>query len=430
MTDALRPVRGSWLRSAAHRSWLEAQARDLLRFFRATVDGTGRFVELDDDGRPLHTLPTGSVPTGAAPQQNLLTVARAVHCYALGELVGVPGGRDIVERGLAALWYEHRDPQGGGYFSATTAAGPIVASKLAYEHAFVLLASSTALEAGHDGARDLLDDVLDVIDTRFWSEEHGASREAFDREWRELEPYRGANSNMHLCEAFLAAGDVTGRRDLVARAAGLAARLIDGEARAGGWLVPEHYDVRWRPDLDFNRDRPDDPFRPWGATVGHGLEWSRLVLGVWLATGRADDWCVPAAEALFARAVGVGWDDRHGGLAYTVGWDGAPANDDHYWWPVAEGIAAAAVLSELTGDPGYEAWYRRLWEYAARVLIDHGRGGWYPMFDVANRRRSGPWSGKPDLYHALQASLIPALPPAASLVGAIRLAGAGAGSDR
>jgi hypothetical protein len=52
------------------------------------------------------------------------------------------------------------------------------------------------------------------------------------------------------------------------------------------------------------------------------------------------------------------------------------------------------------------------------------------MFDVANRRRSGPWSGKPDLYHALQASLIPALPPAASLVGAIRLAGAGAGSDR
>jgi sulfoquinovose isomerase len=89
---------------------------------------------------------------------------------------------------------------------------------------------------------------------------------------------------------------------------------------------------------------------------------------------------------------------------------------------VAEGIAAAATLLEVTGSGGYEAWYRRFWEYAGSVLIDHGRGGWYPQFDARNRRKDGPWYGKPDLYHALQASLIPALPLAPSVAGAIRLA--------
>ena len=34
-------------------------------------------------------------------------------------------------------------------------------------------------------------------------------RESFDRDWRTEEAYRGANSNMHGTEAFLALADVT-----------------------------------------------------------------------------------------------------------------------------------------------------------------------------------------------------------------------------
>jgi mannose/cellobiose epimerase-like protein (N-acyl-D-glucosamine 2-epimerase family) len=433
------PGQHSWLRSPTHHAWATAQAISLLEFFAPTVDADGHFCELDDDARPLRH----GAPPSSAPQQNLLTVTRAIHCYAAGELLGIPGCAPIVDRGLGALWDEHRDLDAGGYVSAipraagggdatlargagggdTTlarGAGGGDTTKAAYGHAFVLLAATSALAAGHRQARAVLDDVLAVIDAHFWSEAEGACREAFDRSWRPIEEYRGANSNMHMCEALLAAAEVCERPGLAARADRIAAKLIDGQARANGWLLPEHYDTSWRPRLEYNRDRLDDPFRPYGATIGHSLEWSRLVLGAGIASAAPDGWHTEAAEALFGRAVDVGWDADVGGLAYTVGWDAAPANPDHYWWPIAEGIAAASYLERVTGRGPYQEWYRRFWDFAAAHLIDHERGGWYAQLDASNRRKVHPWYGKPDLYHALQACLLPVLPVAPSLVGAIR----------
>ncbi|HLI00867.1 MAG TPA: AGE family epimerase/isomerase [Acidimicrobiales bacterium] len=415
---------GSWLASSTHRAWATEQALRLFEFFQPTLTPAGRFVELDDNGVPE---PTGC-PPALAPQQNLLTVARAVHSYALGEMLGVPGCRRIVDAGLRALWEQHRDAEAGGYVAAVDDDGPVDTTKPAYGHAFVLVAASTALAAGHREAQALWDDALSVIDAKFWSEEDGASREAFDRGWHELEAYRGANSNMHLCESFLAAADVSGRADLAERATRIAAKLIDGQARSNGWLLPEHYTTSWEPRFDYNSDRLDDPFRPFGATMGHSIEWSRLVLSCGLATGGlADGWFVEAAESLFSRAVEIGWDERIGGFVYTVGWDGKPANPDHYWWPVAEAIAAAAYLEQLTGNADrsewYEGWYRKFWDYAADVLIDHERGGWYPLFDAENHRKEHPWFGKPDIYHALQACLLPILPVAPSVAGAIVASG-------
>jgi len=413
VTPAVDPTTAGsrWSDLASHRSWLLGESFRLLDFFRATVGPDGCFVELDDDGRAM---PTGC-PPATEPRQSLLTVARAVHCYALGELLGVPGSRTIVARGLDVLWSEHRDRVHGGYVEATGRPSATVATKSAYGHAFVLLAASSGIVAGHDVARQIYDDVLEVIGERFWSDADGASREAFSADWDELEDYRGANSNMHLCEAFLAASDATGDAELAGRAARIARLLIDDRARANAWLLPEHYDSSWRADLEYNRDRPDHPFRPYGVTIGHLLEWSRLVLSTWIATGRSDTWLVEAAAALFDRAVTQGWDEVHGGFVYTIDWDGAPVNDDHYWWPVAEGIGASAYLATLVGAPTYEIWYRRLWDFASDHLIDHGRGGWYAQLDASNHRTVHPWYGKPDLYHALQACLLPLVPPAPGL---------------
>ncbi|MFZ2056163.1 MAG: AGE family epimerase/isomerase [Acidimicrobiales bacterium] len=407
----------TWLRSPAHRAWLLGQAQRLLDFFRASLDETGHFVELDDNGQPVHARDASQ----SVPAQNLLIVARAVHSYALGELLGVPGCGPIVDQGLDVLWSEHRDTKAGGYFQAVNATGLVDSTKSAYSHAFVLLGASSALAAGHD-ARLLYDDVRAVIDEHFWSEDDGASRESFTGNWDESESYRGANSNMHLCEAFLAAADSTGDRALADRASRIARLLIDGHARSHGWMLPEHYDPAWQPRLDYNHDLLDDLFRPYGVTIGHLLEWSRLLLSTWIATGENDSWLREAARALFERAVEVGWDDEHGGLSYTVDFDGSPANPDHYWWPIAEGIGASVFLLQLTGDALYESWYRKFWDFAGCHLIDYARGGWYPELDATNRRKLGPWYGKPDVYHALQSCLLPLLTPAPSLAGALRSA--------
>ncbi len=408
-------IQRTWLRSSAHRAWLLGQAHRLLDFFRASADETGHFVELDDDGRPMRV---GGV---SVPAQSLLTVTRVVHSYALGELLGVPGCGPIVDRGLEVIWTEHRDTKAGGYFETVGPTGPVDSTKAAYNHAFVLLGASSALVAGHD-ARFLYDDVRAVIDEHFWSEDDGASRESFTINWDEREPYRGANSNMHLCEAFLAASDSTGDRALAERASRIAELLIDGHARSRGWMLPEHYDQAWQPQLGYNYDRKDDPFRPYGVTIGHLLEWARLLVSTWIATGEQHGWLREAATAMFERAVEVGWDDDHGGLSYTVDFDGSPANPDHYWWPVAEGIGASAFLLQLSGDVRYESWYRKFWDFAGSHLIDHARGGWYPMLDPTNRRKAGPWYGKPDVYHSLQTCLLPLLPPAPSIAGALRSA--------
>ena len=55
-------------------------------------------------------------------------------------------------------------------------------------------------------------------------------------------------------QPFLAAGDATGDATWYARALRIAERLIGRFARESGWRVIEHFDERWTPLPDYNRD--------------------------------------------------------------------------------------------------------------------------------------------------------------------------------
>ena len=85
---------------------------------------------------------------------------------------------------------------------------------------------------------------------------------------------------MHMVEALLGAGDATGDPVWHERAQRIAQRLIDRVACDHGWRVVEHFDASWRPLPEYNADDPRHPFRPYGVTPGHGLEWSRLLLQI------------------------------------------------------------------------------------------------------------------------------------------------------
>ena len=93
---------------------------------------------------------------------------------------------------------------------------------------------------------------------------------------------------------------------------------------------------------------------------------------------------------------------------------------DRFHWVVCETIAAAAALHDATGEAEYERWYRIAWDFAADHLLDRERGGWRSELDDRLRPASGTWSGKPDVYHAFQATLLPRFPVAPSLAGALR----------
>ena len=391
------PALTSWRALASHRQWLAAETDRLIDFGRgARVDGG--FGWLDATG----------TPDPAKPLQLWITT-RMTHVFAVGHLLGIPGCGLLADHGLRAIGETFEDREHGGWFSEAGAG-----RKEAYSHSFVLLAAASATMAARPGGPPLLDAIVEIVERHFWSEEEGACVESWDRAWREPEAYRGANANMHMVEACLAAGDATGDAIWSQRALRIAERLVQDVAARNDWRVVEHFDAAWNPLPDYNRAEVRHPFRPFGVTPGHGLEWSRLLLQI-----RGPGWLLEAAEGLFARAVADGWDDARG-FVYTTDFDGQPVVTDRLHWVLAEGIGAAAALHAVTGGEEYDRWYQRFWDFADLWFRDREHGSWQHELDDQLRPSDRTWAGKPDVYHALQATLLPRLPVTASLAGALR----------
>ncbi|NHC13324.1 AGE family epimerase/isomerase [Motilibacter deserti] len=406
----------TWTALPSHLAWLDEEGRRLLSFAEASRHPSGGFAWLDGAGKPeLHR-----------PIETWIT-ARMTHVFALAHLRGAPGAGGHADAGVAALAGLLRDGEHGGWFSAVSPDGqPVGTGKEAYVHAFVVLAASSAAAAGRRGADSLLAEALDVMSERFWDEQAGRCVEAWDRAWTELDPYRGANSNMHAVECFLAAADVTGDGVWRQRALRIAEHLVHGAARAQHWRLPEHFDAEWHPQLDYNVDSPADQFRPYGSTVGHWLEWSRLLLGLEAAMEAAGEpapaWLLEDAIALFDASVDVGWQaGRTPGFVYTLDWEDRPVVSARMHWVLAEAIGTAAALQRRTGEQRYEQWYRTWWDTAEDAFLDREHGSWHHELDEHNLPAASVWAGKPDVYHAYQATLLPQLPAAPTLATALRL---------
>lgn len=402
------------LHDAAHVAWLDEEADRLLDFGRASRVPSGGFGWLDERGHIDTDHPV-----------ELWISCRMTHSFALSVLRGHAPDAELVDHGVASLRKALRDGINGGWFAAVGPEGPVNDAKEAYGHAFVILAASSAAAAGRPHASELLVEALDVFDRHFWDDAEGLVREAYAADWSGLSDYRGVNANMHTVEAYLAAADVADRPDLLERALRITTRVIDGWARSNQWRLPEHFTPQWEPLLDYNRDEPAHPFRPFGATIGHLLEWSRLTLQLEASLARVGlavpEWMVGAARELYDAAVRDGWHvDGAPGFVYTVDWDGEPVVRDRMHWVTAEAVGAAVALWLRDGDPAKMEDYSRWWRYAIAHHVDLEGGSWWHELAPDNTVGHSVWEGKPDIYHALQATLFPQLPLTPSLASALR----------
>ena len=334
-----------------------------------------------------------------------------VHVYSLGAFLGHEGSEALADAGLKGLRGELHDERNGGWYAGLTADGQIVPNKQCYAHAFVILAASSAVLAGRPGAKELLEDALELYDLRFWNEEEGLSCDTGNTEFTVLDDYRGLNANMHTVEAFLAASDVTGDEKYRVRAGRIIGH-VKGWAEANGWRIPEHFTKDWTPDLECNKDKPDDQFKPYGATPGHGIEWARLI-AQWALSAYRDDRekaaeYISISENLYNRAVADAWNaDGAPGIVYTTDWEGKPVVHDRMHWTLAEAINTSSVLWHVTGKQKYADDYARFMQYLDEKVLDHTNGSWFHQLDRNNNVIGTVWPGKSDLYHALQATLIP-----------------------
>ncbi|MFT6305824.1 MAG: mannose/cellobiose epimerase-like protein (N-acyl-D-glucosamine 2-epimerase family) [Gammaproteobacteria bacterium] len=273
---------------------------------------------------------------------------------------------------------------------------------MAYGHAFVMLAAASLVLAGVDDEKQTINEIWDFMEHHFWDEESGAYADELDETLSVLDPYRGQNANMHTCEALLLAMRATGDTRYLDRAARLAKRFSVELAAINNGLIWEHYDAQWQCDMQYNIDKPDDLFKPWGFQPGHQVEWSKLLLE--LNHWQPDELWSKRAGELFCAAMDKGWDFEHGGLVYGFAPDGTFADAHKYFWVHAEAFAAAWRLYKHTGEQHYLDDYRRLWEYSWNTLIDHDQGAWFRIRNrdgsVFDNLKSPP--GKTD-YHTMGA---------------------------
>ena len=385
--------------TAENEKFLEDVRNTLFNFGHQFPSPGGGSYYLGDDGTPWKDR-----------NRETWITSRMVHVYSMAGFLGHEGSAELVDAGLKGLTGELHDKENGGWYAGLTADGEIVPNKQCYAHAFVILAASSATIAGRPGAKELLDEALALYDKRFWNEEEGLSCDTWNTEFTVLDDYRGLNANMHTVEAFLAAADVTGDEKYRVRAG----RIIDHVAvwaMDNNYRIPEHFTKEWVADLECNKEQPDDQFKPYGATPGHGLEWARLITQWAMSTypdKEAAAKYIDLAENLFNRAVADAWNaDGAPGIVYTTDWDGKPVVHDRMHWTLAEAINTAAVLYRVTGDQKYADNYAEFMQYLDEKVLDHVNGSWFHQLDQENEVIGTVWPGKSDLYHAVQATLIP-----------------------
>ena len=389
------------LDSAANKTFVREIRNNLLSFGHQFPSPGGGSYYLGDDGTPWKD----------RPRETWIT-SRMCHVYSLGAMLGHDGSEALADAALKGLTGELHDDEHGGWYAGLTADGDILPDKQCYAHAFVILAASSAMLAGRPLAKELLKDALRIYDNFFWQDEIGLSVDKWNTEFTELDDYRGINANMHTVEAFLAAADALGDENYRVRAGRIISHIVVW-AKENNWRIPEHFTSDWQMDLECNKDRPDDQFKPYGATPGHGIEWARLITQWAVSTYRkydnenAKDY-IKIAEKLYNTAVSDAWDvDGAPGICYTTDWEGKPIVHDRMHWTLAEAINTSAVLYRVTGNEKYKEDYAKFMEYLDEKVLDHKNGSWFHQLDRNNNLLGTVWPGKSDLYHALQAMMIP-----------------------
>lgn len=401
------------LGTAENQKFLQDVRDGLLSFGHQFPSPGGSSYYLGDDGTPWKDR-----------NRETWITSRMTHVYSIGSMLGHEGSEALADAALKGLRGELHDDQNGGWYAGLTKDNEIVPTKQCYAHAFVILAASSGVLACREGAAELLKDALALYDLRFWNEEEGLSCDTWNTEFTELDSYRGLNANMHTVEAFLAAADVTGDEKYRVRAGRIIDRVLVW-AKDNNWRIPEHFSSDWVPDLECNKDRPDDQFKPYGATPGHGIEWARLITQWALSTYKEDKAgaapYIEAAENLYNRAVADAWNaDGEPGICYTTDWNGKPVVHDRMHWTLAEAINTSSVLFHVTDNEKYAADYAEFMKYLDEKVLDHVNGSWFHQLDRENNLLETVWPGKSDIYHALQATLIPYYAPGLSIAVAVK----------
>ena len=170
MTPAIAPA------APGGRAWRTEQREAVLRFAARSALPGGGFGWLDANG-----------DIDASRDLELWINARMTYVFSLGSLLD-ESLHPLAEQGVRALRTLFADPQNGGWYRSVRSDGtPVETTKGCYEHAFMVLAGSTAHVAGVPGADALLEEALATHSRRVGGEQPGPCRESWNAVGNERE---------------------------------------------------------------------------------------------------------------------------------------------------------------------------------------------------------------------------------------------------
>jgi mannose/cellobiose epimerase-like protein (N-acyl-D-glucosamine 2-epimerase family) len=377
--------------------FLDLQTRNLIEWAGKSKVNSGGFGWLGLDGKVL----------GDKNIQSWIN-SRMLFVFSAATNLGFGDYSSYVEHGINSLETIMHDDINQGWYKEVAGGSPINSNKTCYELAFIILASATAKPTNQQ-ATPVLDEALSLFEKYFWLPEHNMAVDIWNINFSKLDPYRGANANMHMVEALLAAYEATQDFIWLTRAVKITENIFNWSIERHNLLIAEHYDENWKTLKEFNRQNPADPFRPFGICVGHLLEWSRLAIQVSRALGpSAPDWLLTIGKQIYDNGIKIGWAiDGLEGFVYTVDFDGKPVVHDRMHWVVTEAISAAWSWYIETKNQKYLDQYFAFWNHAEQYFINKKNGSWVHQLNRFNVPDTLVWEGSPDVYHAFQATTSP-----------------------
>ena len=353
-------------------------------------DGRGGWnVKLNADGSPYET----SI-------RNVVAAARFVVNFSLGAMVFESSQYlDSAVSAFAYLQNGFQDQEHHGYFWTIKDGKPFDTRKLAYGHAFALLAAATATKAGLEGSAEELSRITQLVEAHFFRGED-LSWDTADADWSNIGPIHSNNPNMHYCEAFIAAYEATGDERYLQKALRIARKLAK-KPSAAGRPIWENYDQNWNPIAEAPAGVDLLSMQsPVTALPGHLAEWAKLL--AILHYHSAEPWLADASTTQYRLAWTTGWDYTAGGFYSAIDATNAVIWTQKSYWAPAEALGAAAILERLTGETSYARDQRTLWSYMTQNMGDTERGGWFKQpAPPATRTNSHKGDDYDPDYHAL-----------------------------
>jgi mannose/cellobiose epimerase-like protein (N-acyl-D-glucosamine 2-epimerase family) len=125
---------------------------------------------------------------------------------------------EAARHGINFLRNCHLDKNTGGYRWLLEGKKAKDSTNYCYGLAFVLLAYSTAYKSGINEAKDHIDETFELMEKQFWIKEFELYSDEKSSDWTQESSYRGQNTNMHACEALIAAYEATNNLKYLDRA--------------------------------------------------------------------------------------------------------------------------------------------------------------------------------------------------------------------